>query len=104
MMLRPDIQAACHMFLHNFQAAFASLASFVPCTPHSSSSSRHQMAQFAGVKEFLKEQHLAPLLSQVTQSLLTLNKWDTVGKALQVWGLAAVTAHLQRPLAVHLNG
>lgn len=39
---------------------------------------------FTGVNAFLKEQHLAPLLASVQQHLVTLNKWDTVGKALQV--------------------
>jgi hypothetical protein len=38
---------------------------------------------FAPVQDFLKQQHLAPLLSTVNQSLVTLNKWSTVGQALQ---------------------
>lgn len=42
------------------------------------------MATFQGAKDFLAQQHLAPLLSQVQQNLVSLNKWDTVGKALQV--------------------
>jgi hypothetical protein len=42
------------------------------------------MADFSAAKAFLQAQHLGPLLSAVTQSLVTLNKWDTVGKALQV--------------------
>lgn len=45
--------------------------------------SAFSMAAFAGAKDFLAQQHLAPLLSQVQQNLVSLNKWDTVGKALQ---------------------
>jgi len=48
------------------------------------------MAAFAGAKDFLAQQHLAPLLSQVQQNLVSLNKWDTVGKALQVLGTTNV--------------
>lgn len=43
-----------------------------------------KMAVFTAAKDFLAQQHLAPLLSQVQQNLVSLNKWDTVGKALQV--------------------
>jgi hypothetical protein len=42
------------------------------------------MSAFAAAKDFLAQQHLAPLLSQVQQNLVSLNKWDTVGKSLQV--------------------
>jgi hypothetical protein len=42
------------------------------------------MAAFTAAKDFLAKQHLAPLLSQVQQNLVSLNKWDSVGKALQV--------------------
>lgn len=42
------------------------------------------MVSFEAAKEFLKAQHLAPLLSEVQQQLITLNKWSTVGQALQV--------------------
>jgi hypothetical protein len=51
---------------------------------------------WAATKEFLEQQHLAPLLSQVNQSLCSLNKWDTVAKALKVGWL--VLLHLRRVL------
>lgn len=38
---------------------------------------------FDSAKEFLAKQHLSPLLSTVNQQLVSLNKWDSVGKALQ---------------------
>ncbi|KAF6259138.1 hypothetical protein COO60DRAFT_1514679 [Scenedesmus sp. NREL 46B-D3] len=44
------------------------------------------MVSFDAAKEFLKAQHLAPLLSEVQQQLITLNKWSTVGQALQTLG------------------
>ncbi|WIA28067.1 hypothetical protein OEZ86_010652 [Tetradesmus obliquus] len=44
------------------------------------------MVSFEAAKEFLKAQHLAPLLSEVQQQLITLNKWSTVGQALQTLG------------------
>lgn len=42
------------------------------------------MSAFTATQEFLRQQHLQPLLSTVNQSLVTLNKWSTVGQALQV--------------------
>lgn len=50
------------------------------------------MPEFAAAKEFLANQHLAPLLSAVQQQLVSLNKWSTVGQALQV-GIPMVTRH-----------
>jgi hypothetical protein len=50
------------------------------------------MVSFDAAKEFLKAQHLAPLLSEVQQQLITLNKWSTVGQALQVRDLLCVPA------------
>jgi hypothetical protein len=50
------------------------------------------MAVFSAAKDFLAQQHLAPLLSQVQQNLVSLNKWDTVGKALQVTPISLPTA------------
>jgi hypothetical protein len=50
------------------------------------------MVSFDAAKEFLKAQHLAPLLSEVQQQLITLNKWSTVGQALQVRDLCCVRA------------
>ncbi|KAF8072382.1 CBSCBS2 [Scenedesmus sp. PABB004] len=47
-------------------------------------------SDFAAALEFLKQQHLGPLLSAVNQNLVKLNKWDTVGKALQVLGTTNV--------------
>jgi CBS domain-containing protein len=48
------------------------------------------MPEFAAAKEFLANQHLAPLLSAVQQQLVSLNKWSTVGQALQTLGSANV--------------
>lgn len=42
------------------------------------------MPEFTAAKEFLANQHLAPLLSAVQQQLVSLNKWNNVGQALQV--------------------
>lgn len=48
------------------------------------------MPEFTAAKEFLANQHLAPLLSEVQQQLVSLNKWSTVGQALQTLGSANV--------------
>lgn len=45
---------------------------------------------FDGAKQFLRENHLAPLLSDAQGALQTLNKWTTVGTALQVMATARV--------------
>jgi CBS domain-containing protein len=42
------------------------------------------MAAFAGVKDFLRQAHLAPLLAADAKALQTLNKWSTAGTALTV--------------------
>jgi CBS-domain-containing membrane protein len=41
-------------------------------------------ASFEITKQFLANQHLAPLLQRSSQQLATLNKWSTAGQALQV--------------------
>lgn len=48
------------------------------------------MSAFAPALEFLKAQHLAPLLAPLQQNLLTLNKWSTVGDALKALGTSNV--------------
>jgi hypothetical protein len=55
-----------------------------------------KMVSFDAAKEFLKAQHLAPLLSEVQQQLITLNKWSTVGQALQVRDPLCVRAPVAR--------
>lgn len=45
---------------------------------------------FAGVHEFLRANHLAPLLSSDAKALQVLNKWTTAGTALQVLATANV--------------
>lgn len=47
-------------------------------------------APFAGVHEFLRANHLAPLLSADAKALQVLNKWTTAGTALQVLATANV--------------
>ncbi|GBF91217.1 hypothetical protein Rsub_04886 [Raphidocelis subcapitata] len=47
-------------------------------------------AVFAGAKEFLRQNHLAPLLTNDLPALQTLNKWTTVGTALQALDKARV--------------
>jgi hypothetical protein len=54
------------------------------------------MVSFEAAKEFLKAQHLAPLLSEVQQQLITLNKWSTVGQALQVCDLYCLHSPVAR--------
>jgi hypothetical protein len=39
---------------------------------------------FAGAQDFLRQNHLAPLLTNDVPALQTLNKWTQVGTALQV--------------------
>lgn len=56
---------------------------------------------FSAAKDFLAQQHLAPLLSQVQQNLVSLNKWDTVGKALQVTPISLPTATVHRILTAY---
>lgn len=67
---------------------------------------------FEQAKEFLKGQHLAPLLSAVSQNLVTLNKWSTVGQALQVrcsqgesvgWGSQEASSLSDRLIGNHLR-
>ncbi|KIZ00644.1 hypothetical protein MNEG_7315 [Monoraphidium neglectum] len=45
---------------------------------------------FESAKRFLRENHLAPLLTNDQPALQTLNKWTTVGTALQVLSSANV--------------
>ncbi|KIZ04067.1 hypothetical protein MNEG_3892 [Monoraphidium neglectum] len=45
---------------------------------------------FQGAQDFLRDNHLAPLLSSDQRALQTLNRWSTVGTALQVLGSAGV--------------
>jgi hypothetical protein len=45
---------------------------------------------FAGAQEFLRQNHLAPLLTNDLPALQTLNKWTTVGTALQAMDKAHV--------------
>lgn len=48
---------------------------------------------FAGAQQFLRENHLAPLLTNAQPAVQTLNKWSTVATALQVGWMGVSAIH-----------